>query len=641
MIDELDDQIESNEIDVVEIEWNDEIASDLSSEQNYLKSDWIDEPPLFVTTKIKFSDNKWDISSRLHSKNLYFSPIRTKVFRVLLKHIAIRDLYISRKRKRNSTVYIEINRIREFILYLERKKYMYDLRYITPEIVNEYIETLKKANTTKDSLSRKLYAINKFLEEIKIAGYVIDLSDYQKTLNSVSSAELKAEREAGKTPNIPKRIFKQTVKCALKDMEDESLRIQDRMMACQIVILSHTGMRKGELQRLEIGKLQELSIFDDKEKAYNLEFFTYKTTLAKDGRWTMTIAYPETVKAYQTIEKLSEERRELGKTTYLHVNRSGKRYSNTSFYYNFSGFFFRHQKKIFNNLTEYEKTQVKIQKIDSTFSMFLANSVPTPPIIGETFFTLKPHQFRVYMANRLKEEGKSLQWIMKHMNHMSEEMTKHYFRDDNLAQETLFRRASKDGNSLEVYPNNQNSILKNELSEPELLKAYQEINKFLKKKKFNIFEDIDEIIHTLKYNPLRETIVGVCTKHMGILCERQYRLATLEKWYYLSSKVPNIDSFDFTFKRFIDKVKIVQHNKVLVQQDSNYQRDYENEYTALVKFYKNRVLPEQELLLSILNEEGKESILSTYPQLKGIVSNIDDVNKEIAKWGTELVLKTM
>src|SRR5690606_371473 len=105
MIVEQDEQIESIEIDVDDIEWNNEIANALSSEQNYLIGDWIDEPSLWVTRKIKFSNNIWDISSKLHSRVLYFTPIRTKIFRVLLKHIAVRDLYISRKRKRNSTVY--------------------------------------------------------------------------------------------------------------------------------------------------------------------------------------------------------------------------------------------------------------------------------------------------------------------------------------------------------------------------------------------------------------------------------------------------------------------------------------------------------------------------------------------------------
>ncbi|GAE92731.1 hypothetical protein JCM21714_1743 [Gracilibacillus boraciitolerans JCM 21714] len=52
-------------------------------------------------------------------------------------------------------------------------------------------------------------------------------------------------------------------------------------------------------------------------------------------------------------------------------------------------------------------------------------------------------------------------------------------------------------------------------------------------------------------------------------------------------------------------------------------------------------MPEYELVLSILNEKGKEFIFSSYPQLEGIVSNIDEVNKEIEKWVTALTLKVM
>lgn len=625
-----------------EIDWNIMNASAITGEENYLKGDFIDESSLLITRNIRFSDNRWNISSKLHTDlpELDFSSIQSKIFRVLLKNIVLRELFYERKKKRNVTVYYNYRLLIKFILYLENEKFMYDLRYITPEIVKEYVEVLKKRNTTKNYLATMLLAVKHFLHEVQIAGHKIDLSVYEQLL-TVRYEEIKTERESNKTPNIPKRIFKQTVKCALKDMEDESLRIQDRMMACLIVILSYTGMRRGELERLEADKLKDITVLDKKEKAYILDFFTYKTTPSKDGRWTKTIAFHNTVKAYKLYEQFTKERRLKGKTTYLYLNRFGKRYSRSSFYFSFDIFFCRHQ-EIFQNLSEYEKGQVHIQRLNPTLMRYIDKNQPSPPILGSTFFTLNAHQFRVAIANRLKEKNVHLQWIRQHMNHLSEEMTKHYFRDDNnLMRETLMRRAKADGNSLELEPNTQNNLVKIELFEPELLKAYEEINRFLEKKKFNIFKDIDDIINTLKYNPLRENIVGVCTKHLGILCERQYRLATLEKWYYLSPNVPNIDSFDFTYKRFIDKAKIVQHNKGLVQQDSKYQRDYENEYFAFVKFYENRVLPEHELIISILNEEGKDYILSSYPQLESIISNINEVNKEIENWAIVLISNGM
>ncbi|GAE92732.1 hypothetical protein JCM21714_1744 [Gracilibacillus boraciitolerans JCM 21714] len=345
---------------------------------------------------------------------------------MLLKKIILRDLFNQRKRKRNKTVYQTYQYIKRFVLYLQNEKYMFDLRYITPEIIKEYVEKIKRNDITKNYLFSVLKKVERFLHEVHIAGYDIDLSEYQKIL-SVSYAERKAEAEANKIPNIPKRIFNQVIRCALSDIEDESLRLQDRMIACLIVILSHTGMRKGELQRLEADKLRDITILNKKEKAYILEFFTYKTTSTKDGRWTKSIAFPETVIAYQKLEELSQERRKIGNTTFLFLNKFGKRYSKSSFDYLFDGFFYRHQNELFSSLSDYEKAQVHETKVGSFLMTSIGLNTPKTPIKGETIITLNPHQFRVAVANILKNKV-NLQWIREHMNHLDEEMTKHYFR---------------------------------------------------------------------------------------------------------------------------------------------------------------------------------------------------------------------
>jgi len=329
-----------------------------------------------------------------------------------------------------------------------------------------------------------------------------------------------------------------------------------------------------------------------------------------------------------------------GKTNYLFLNKKGSKYSNTAFVDMFDLFFYRHQ-ELFNDLTEYERTQVQCLKVGSFLMGYLHRRKFSDSFIGREFFTLNAHQFRVAIANILKNKV-GLQWIREHMNHLDEEMTKHYFRDDEIIKETLYKSASVDGNSLEFdSETSKSSLIINEFSESKLQKAYKDINKFLQKKKLNIFKDIDQIINTLKYNPLRESIVGVCTKHIGLLCERQYRLATLEKWYYLSPTIPNIESFDFTYKRFLDKAKIVQHNKKLVQQDTKYQRDYENEYIALSKFYQNRLLPEYELIKAKLKSEGIKSFVSSFPQLEEIITHIDEIEKEISKWSSKLTLENL
>ncbi|EJQ82501.1 tyrosine-type recombinase/integrase [Bacillus toyonensis] len=620
-----------------EIDWNINNASLLLGKENYLKGDYIDEPSLFITASIKFSDNKWNFFDEGHRNVVInFSSIKSKIFRVLLKKVALRQMFFVGNRSITANKKCLI--INSFIRFLENEKYMYDLRYLTPEIIKEYIEGYKQKGRNKFTLAKKLSPIGDLLKECEIAGYYINVSQYKNVIHSISWEEIKAEIVANKTPNIPMRIYKKVVQAALKDMDDDSLTIEDRMMACLIVILSHTGMRRGELQLLEVNKLKCIEILNKKEKAYILEFFTYKTTGRKKGHWTKTIAFPNTLKAYHTLEELSEERRIKGKTNYLFLNKRGKKYSDTAFAYMFDFFFYRHQ-ELFKGLTDFEQTQVHCQKV-GVYLMGYIERRRFPNSTVEKFLNLNAHQFRVAIANILKDKV-SLQWIREHMNHLDEDMTKHYFRDDKIVKATLFKRASSDGNSLEMNYDNQNNFIKNEKSEPKLIKAYEEINKFLKKKKLNIFKDIDQIINTLKYNPLRENAVGVCIKHLGIICERQYRLATFEKWYYLSPTIPNIESFDFTYRRFLDKAIIVQHNKQLVQQDSKYQRDYENEYMAISKFYQNRLLPEYELILFKLKNEGKESFLAAFPQLESIISNIDEIGKEISKWTSALTLKNM
>ena len=156
------------------IEWNIDNASTLSGQQNYLKSDFIDEPPLLIRTNLRFSDNRWEIADKLYPKAppLDFSPIKSKMFRVLLKKIMLRELFT--KRNRSSTVYSRFNEIRRFIFYLEKEKYMYDLRYLTPEVIKGYVETLKKNNITKNYLSTLLKGVGRFLQEVQLAGCDID-----------------------------------------------------------------------------------------------------------------------------------------------------------------------------------------------------------------------------------------------------------------------------------------------------------------------------------------------------------------------------------------------------------------------------------------------------------------------------------
>lgn len=589
----------------------------------------------YITNSIRFSDNYWDFRDmkKVHQTwdFIYdFSGIKSRSFRVTLKLVIIRDLLLNDNRFSTTKKYYYF--ISRFISFMESEKFVFDVKYITPTLINEYLERFK--DKTIDYRFKIITAIKRFIEELEIGGYKMDYSAFQPIFNSISSQELSAENSIGKTANIPPTLFNKIIDCAIQDMENENLALINRVVACLIVILAHTGMRRSELRILEAGKLDEISIFEGKERAYILHFFTYKTTGTKEGRWTKTKAYPNTVKAYCLLEKLTEEQRKKFNTSYLAITKTGNTYSNTTLYNRIVNFFHRNQKLFkFDTLTEHERLSLNVMKMTQS-RLNEYGEIKNKEWIGQEFYTVSPHQFRVAVANILKDKV-PLEWIKEHMNHLYEEMTRHYFRDDETIKQTLLYRSSSDGSKIEPK-----EAASNEMSEKEIQEAYESINKFLKKKKLNIFNDLDEILFIFKNNPLQESLVGLCRKAVNTLCERQERLNTFEKWYFLAPQFPDLSSFDFTLKRFIEKAKIVEHNKNLFETSSMYERAYQVEYSALKKFYENRLKPEHELFLVTLAEHGGSYLVANYPNLEAIVYTIDQINKEIQRWTNKLKLES-
>lgn len=614
------------------LDWNVENISALCSREkkqmNFVETDD------YITGKIRFSDNTWNFLSQKkihqHWDFIYdFSNIKSKSFRVILKLVILREL--SLKNKRFSTVKKYHYLLSRFIKYLESEKFIFHVKHITPNIINTYLE--KYNNRTKYYRFKIITAIKRFIEELEIGGYDIGYSSFQPIFKSITSTEIHEESSEGKTANIPKALLNNIIKYALLDMENESLVLSNRIVACLIVILAHTGMRRGELLILEANKLEEISIFDGKEKAYILHFFTYKTTGNKEGRWTKAKAYPNTIKAYQLLTLLTEDQRNKFQTNYMVLSNTGKVYTNTSFYNKLNNFFHRNQTKLkFDSLSEYEKQSLNEFKMTKG-RLNDYGETRYKDWINQKFYAVSPHQFRVAVANILKDKV-PLEWIKEHMNHIYEDMTKHYFRDDEAIKQTILYRASINGNRLET---NENT--KNEMTEIDLAEAYDTINKFLKKKKLNLYKNLDEILYIWKNNPLQESLVGLCRKAVNQLCERQDRLATFEKWYYLSPQFPDIESFDFTLKRFRDKSKIVEHNKDLFSSNDMYERAYQVELAALKKFYKNRLLPEYDLFKSTLKENGESGVITKYPNLIEVINKLDVIDKEIQKWISTLRLE--
>ncbi|NUJ06936.1 tyrosine-type recombinase/integrase [Bacillus paranthracis] len=588
------------------------------------------EPSIQITETINIADNYWDFSdldTLYKGKFFYkydFQNITSFSYCVLLKRMIIRELY--ERENRFTTTYTFFNIAKNFILFLEGK-HVVNPKLIYPKLVSEFISNEKAL--VSESWKRQIFSgIEKFLREVEHEYKDFNLIEFQDVLTNYNAKKIRAEMENGKTKNIPRGLLNQIIQLALKDIDNIELPLVYRMAACMIIIFSQTGMRRGEFLILEINRLEDIMIKNRKEKAYYLEFITYKTEIAKDGRWTETHMNSMAVKAYQKLVELTEERRGQTGSKVLYCSKNGTSYNRSTIQKHIKCFFSRHQKTLnFENVDLNNLSKWRVLKSDASDYRFV-----NLEDVGKYFYYVHPHQFRVAVANELRDKGVTLQWIKEHMNHLEEEMTKHYFRDERIIIDMFNNRASKDGKQLETNPLNVANIeIKKELYDSELKGVYEAINKFLKKKKLNVFRNLKEILSLLKSTPVRESEIGFCMNTIK-LCERQEQLSMLEKWYYLRPQIVDISNFKFTLRRFDDKLKLVAHNREVAKENIKYERQYTLELTSLQHFFKNKFLPEFTLLKEQMDELDESEFILRYPELKEVILKIEYIERSIPEW---------
>ncbi|MGG0433215.1 tyrosine-type recombinase/integrase [Priestia megaterium] len=594
------------------------------------------EPMISITKDVNFADWQWDFSAlnKLHKgKNTYyrynFADIKDVRYRIYLKKMVLKDLYI--RRNSFSTTSRTFHAVKRFIKFLTEEKHIFLPTNILNRHVDEYLQ--QRNHIRVRTIICEKISIRRFLDEVELAneGIRIDFNPKQTAKEKITLAR---EIEIAKTSTIPRGYFNQIIQIALEDIKDENLDLKDRMVSCMILLFSQIGLRRGEAILLETNRLKEVSILNGEKKAYVMEFLTYKTTTATEGKLTETIMTDIACKAYKTLERIAQPRRING-SSILFPTTTGGYYGTDNFAQVISSFFLRNCKKL--NVNALSKDEIKLLK--KTKVVREGKFGAQRDEIGETFYRVTTHQFRVAVANEFKQMGVTLQWIREHMNHLSEEMTKHYFRDDtSLLKEALLLRASKDGTELELDSDKiEHSGIKDEVQDKLYIEAYQQINKYLKKKKLNIYQNLEEILDSFKDYPIRENELGYCTKALGKLCERQEKLTTMEKWYFSRPQVPNYIQFDRTYLRFSEKIKILEHNKKVAATDSRYKLQYILELKSLKRYLENKVLPECHLLKTELASTGIETLIIKYPYLTDVLRRFSYIYKECEEWKAKLM----
>jgi site-specific recombinase XerD len=148
--------------------------------------------------------------------------------------------YLKKSGKATSTILAYGADVEQFVNYL-KKKQITQASTVTQEMVEEFKNFLKKQKYTKKSISRKLNSLKTFFRYLKEKGLI----------DKDPAASVEHPRYEVKPPRVLSKIEYRALRDACRD---------DPRMAAVVEIFLQTGLRIGELARLELDDIGEKEI---------------------------------------------------------------------------------------------------------------------------------------------------------------------------------------------------------------------------------------------------------------------------------------------------------------------------------------------------------------------------------------------
>jgi integrase len=604
---------------------------------NRINDDFTSFYDLQISQYSKYNDDFWDLSD--YNEEFQFAEFFKYdfsqidyVYKNYLKISILNSWFL--KEVAFSTLKSLFNEITMFINYLAKKRYYYYELIDESCILGFFAEREISVN---HEISLK-HSIKVLLMEIECRNNNVSFSNCYKVLEYYDKGRYKVEKEEGKHKLIPAIIYNKIISLAMKDILNEQLEHVDRMSACMLVIIAETGMRIGEFSVLRTKNLKSYKFDEENVEFSYINFITFKTTQTKFKR-TKSFMTEKAVLAFKTLIRLLDGFRDSDNFLYANIKSGSKYVGQTSHKRHLYRFFYRHQEELgFDKLTENELSKFHIWNPNKED----IKSISILPKNCKTYYYVTFHQFRVYVATSLYNQGYHLDWIREHMNHLVDTMTEHYIRvqeykdnkQDN-AVEMLLNRVNGEGTALETDLSKvEDKQIKDELKTEKYLQAYENINKFLKKKKLNLFSDIKQIVSMLQRTetPILDAELGVCAKSFNKLCERHQYLSSRSDTYNIGVYVPDFVNVDYTYKVFKEKEAIIMHNKSLCEENEKYFSEYTREIKSMKHYVKKRLYPELLLLDKEIEDSGKSTVVNNHTNLKEVIDSIPNIKEEVNTW---------
>lgn len=620
-------------------------------------------------------------------------------FTFIIKHLVLNEIFY-KKNSFGSTerMYTEVTR---FLKELD-KMGVSNILMLDKKTLEKYINKKKKtlSNNSVERLCVLIEKVIELLEEMTGKEFNGAKSFIKQT---AQDCRIFRDAYSAKNDYIPDSFLNQTISLAIKDMNDEDLDLGRRIVACLIVIIAETGMRGEEVSLLESGMLDTITIKSTNKKLHYLRFKTFKTqSNTGEYTETFCYLPPNATNAYKTAEKLMNqavdqkrsERSELrsiilaaGKEDILNkleilpcgqpalsdlreivqnmsdkeiqlAQKNRKKYiyvdwkwgrqkrGSNVFRNDLVSFYIRHKDDInldnikqsdIENLNQFMFTNES--KFNREFTIAQRKTIKYKDVVNDIYYYVNPHRFRVTVCTKLFAGNVYLDYIVKHMNHLSEDMTVYYnkaFQAKDELEESMKILAlmSKDSNGLieTDIDKVENVAYKTLLSDNILKENIDKMNSFLKENNFNILTDIDVILKRLKRlsAPVAANDLGICISIISqSVCEkREMFYSTLD----LQITLPTYKNINYTYDLYKERVKIVKHNKAISDKNNSYNNEYEREVNSLKHLVNTKLKKELELLQEDLNKFGCDSVIEKYPYLDYIIKNISSINEEIKKW---------
>ncbi|MDU7364100.1 hypothetical protein [Clostridium sp.] len=622
----------------------------------------------------KFSDEIWDFSSE-NVENRYDSLYTIEFHDIPIGYINFVKLLIHNdivlKKNGISTCKTKVCKLKVFInIFIKNKKNIPQL--ISINDIKEVIYSKKNIEYQKNLL----LVIKSFISLIN----EVDSFDYSYVLEKIDELDsqiLYIRSNKTKNKYIPDNFLNFIVSNAINDIDNNSCRLDDRIFACLLVLMAETGMRIEDVTMLETNKLEMIKV-NEKEIGY-LSFKTFKGGC----RETFTYLSELAKKAYENCEKLvfnyydnlqedkknrllfyliknkaptssftKDERKviedldnnskimlEKQATRYLWINseHGRKNKSTGNFREQLKRFFVRHYNDLI--LSEIEVSNLEnikkftINKECQYKKIFYANEFEEnlySKFENRIFYYVNAHMFRVTVCTKLFEQGVHIDFIVRHMNHLAEDMSDYY----NQSSEKIH----KDKEALEIFKNISTSdglISTDNLSsdtEYYYIENIEKINDFLKRNKLNIVIDLNKIMKKLKKTntTIAENEFGICIKSIiSGVCERKLKFSNFQYSSLLAIPLETYKYIDLDYERFKEKLKIYYHNNSILLLNENYKNEVNRQAKALKRFMDSILIPEFELLESDLESKGKDKVIKENPNIKYIVNNINSIKGEI------------